>query len=80
MSATTAQIRLAGSDDSVDVTVGEDSDRTVADVLAEVLVKQGLPASAIETLKPAVNGEDADMDDKVEAGDIVTADAGVANG
>ena len=53
---------------------------TVADVLAQALVDNGMPESALKTLYPVVNGQDAEMTDKVLPGSAVDAGVGVANG
>jgi hypothetical protein len=79
---TTAEVtvKVAGGKRAAVISFETATGATVGDMLAQALVDNGMPPSAIATLYPVVNGLDAEKDDQVAPGDVIDAGVGVANG
>ena len=74
-------VSIAGTGFSVTFKLDElGPDSTVRDALQLALRKNGASEAAVDNLVPVVNGEDAELTDKLSDGAVVTAAPPVSNG
>lgn len=72
-------VTIAGSG-STSVELTSTDGNVIRNLVDAALTQLGLPATAADKLAVVKNGEDAEMDERAAAGDVVTAAPRVANG